>query len=121
MRILVVDDSEMMRGIVMGAIQENAPNTGHEFFEAADGQEALELLNSKTIDLVLLDWNMPRLDGLAFVKQVREDGYKSPIIMITAVTDQDKILEAGSAGVNSYLEKPVRGPELWAQIKRYVI
>lgn len=120
MNILVVDDSEMMRGIVKQAIEENAPSCGAKFFEAADGQEALESVRKNSIDLVLLDWNMPRLDGLSFVKQVRGDGINMPIIMITSITDQDKIMEAGKAGVNSYLEKPVRGVKLWEQIKEYV-
>ena len=120
MNILVVDDSEMMRGIVKQAIEENAPTTATTFFEAADGQEALDAMRANSIDLVLLDWNMPRLDGLSFVKQTRGDGMNTPIIMITSITDQDKIMEAGKAGVNSYLEKPVRGIKLWEQIKEYV-
>ena len=120
MKILVVDDSEMMRGIVKQAIQDNAPNAQTEFLEASDGQEALNTIKNADVDLVLLDWNMPRLDGLSFVKQARGDGKTVPIIMITSVTDEDKILEAGKAGVNSYLEKPVRGVKLWEQIKEYI-
>ncbi len=120
MKILVVDDSEMMRGIVKQAIEENAPSSNPEFHEAGDGQEALDIIRANPVDLVLLDWNMPRLDGLSFVKAVRGDGVNIPIIMITSITDQDKIMEAGKAGVNSYLEKPVRGPKLWEQIKEYI-
>ena len=121
MKILVVDDSEMMRGIVKQAIEDNAPgSTSPEFLEASNGQEALDIIQSKEVDLVLLDWNMPRLDGLTFVQTVRGEGNNTPIIMITSITDQDKIMEAGKAGVNSYLEKPVRGVKLWEQIKDYI-
>jgi len=120
MNILVVDDSEMMRSIVKQAIQDNAPSTDAVFLEANDGQEALDQIGASPVDLVLLDWNMPRLDGLSFVKKVRGDGNNVPIIMITSITDQEKIMEAGKAGVNSYLEKPVRGVKLWEQIKEFI-
>ena len=63
---------------------------------------------------------MPVLDGLSFVKRVRSDGIGTPIVMITSVTDEDKILEAGKAGVNTYIEKPVRGNQLWEQIKEFI-
>lgn len=120
MNILVVDDSEMMRNIVKQAISDNAPQANANFYEASDGQEALEITGKEKIDLILLDWNMPRLDGLSFVKKVRGAGGVTPIVMITSVTDQDKIMEAGKAGVNSYIEKPVRGVKIWENIKEFV-
>jgi two-component system chemotaxis response regulator CheY len=120
MNILVVDDSVMMRGVVKQAIESNASNIDVTFFDADDGQQALDCMKENTIDLVFLDWNMPVLDGLEFVKQARGDGIKIPIIMVTSVTDKDKILEAGKSGINGYVEKPVRGPALWEQIKEFV-
>ncbi|MCB1193099.1 MAG: response regulator [Leptospiraceae bacterium] len=120
MNILVVDDSEMMRGIIKQSIEDNVSGIKLEFYEAENGQIALDTLNSKKIDLVFLDWNMPVLDGLSFVNDVRGRGIKTPIIMITSVTDEDKILEAGMAGVNTYIEKPVKGNKLWEQIKDFV-
>ena len=120
MKILVVDDSEMMRGIIKQAIEDNVPGAQPEFFDAENGQEALDAINNNDINLVFLDWNMPVLDGLSFVKQVRNQGINVPIVMITSVTDVDRIMEAGKAGVNTYIEKPVRGNRLWEQIKEFV-
>jgi two-component system chemotaxis response regulator CheY len=121
MNILVVDDSEMMRGIIKKAIEDNTEGElTLNFFEASNGQEALDHLKDKKIDIVFLDWNMPVLDGLSFVKQVRGGGDQTPIAMITSVTDEDRILEAGKAGVNTYIEKPVRGSRLWEQIKQFI-
>jgi len=119
MNILVVDDSAMMRGVVKQCINDNVDDEVN-FFEAGNGEEALNTLNSNEINLVFLDWNMPVLDGLGFVKQVRGDGKDTPIIMVTSVTDQDKILEAGNAGVSGYVEKPIRGQDLWEQIKEFL-
>ncbi|MDX1957009.1 MAG: response regulator [Leptospiraceae bacterium] len=121
MKILVVDDSEMMRGIILQAIKDNVPNLDIQFFEAGNGQEALDWMKKEKIDLVFLDWNMPVLDGLSFVKQVRGSGIRTPIAMITSVTDEDKIMEAGKAGVNTYIEKPVRGNRLWEQIQEFIV
>ena len=120
MYILVVDDSEMMRGIIKQAIDDNLPGAITEFFDASNGQEALDIINKKPVDLVFLDWNMPVLDGLSFVKKVRDGNNAVPIVMITSVTDVDKIMEAGKAGVNTYIEKPVRGNKLWQQIKEFI-
>ena len=120
MNILVVDDSAMMRGIIRQAIEDNITDLELSFFDASNGKEALEQLQSNEIDIVFLDWNMPVLDGLSFVKRVRSDGIGTPIVMITSVTDEDKILEAGKAGVNTYIEKPVRGNQLWEQIKEFI-
>lgn len=91
-----------------------------ELFEAANGHDALSMLASRPIDLVLLDWNMPVLDGLAFVKHVRNQGMTLPIIMVTAVSDEDKIYQAAKAGVTSYLEKPILGSDLWERLKDYL-
>ena len=121
MNILIVDDSEMMRGIILQAIKDNAPKLDLKFFEAGNGQEALDCIKKEIIDLIFLDWNMPILDGLSFVKQVRGNGIRTPIAMITSVTDEDKIMEAGKAGVNTYIEKPVRGNRLWEQIQEFIV
>jgi two-component system chemotaxis response regulator CheY len=121
MNILIVDDSEMMRGIILQAIKDNAPSIEMKFYEASNGQEALNYISKEKIDLVFLDWNMPVLDGLSFVKEIRSKGDKTPIAMITSVTDEEKIMQAGMAGVNTYIEKPVRGNRLWEQIQEFIV
>lgn len=118
MQILIVDDSELMRTIVEQVIRENLKEAAERvgFHHAANGKDAMDIFESGTIDLVFLDWNMPVLDGVEFVREIRSSGNKVPIVMITSVTDSEKILQAAAAGVNSYVEKPVRGPQLWNQI-----
>ena len=120
MKLLVVDDSAMMRAVVKNTIVSFSPNKeGIEIVEASDGQQALDRL-ADGADLVLLDWQMPVIDGLSFVKTVRSSGNNVPIIMVTSVTDPDKVMEAGMAGVNAYIEKPVRGNVLWDKIAPFI-
>lgn len=105
--ILVVDDSKIMRGIVKNSfLKLEIPA---EFFEASNGEEALSLLSSNTFDVVLIDWNMPMLSGLDFLKKVRniEKYINLPIIMITSEAANYNIVEALKAGVTGYLIKPI--------------
>ena len=120
MNILVVDDSALMRGLVKRAIQNFGDAGELAITEAVNGQEALLALRSASVDLVLLDWNMPVLDGLSFVKAVRAEGVRIPIVMISAVTDPQRILEAAEAGVSDYIEKPVQAADLWERIQEHV-
>jgi two-component system chemotaxis response regulator CheY len=120
MNILVVDDSALMRGLVRRAIQNFGDVSELVITEAVNGQEALLALLRGGIDLVLLDWNMPVLDGLSFVKAARAEGVRIPIVMISAVTDPARILEAAEAGVSDYVEKPVQAADLWERIQEHV-
>jgi len=118
MQLLIVDDSELIRTLVEQVIRENLREQAENvaFHHAANGQDAIEITRQHPINLIFLDWNMPVLDGIEFVRAIRLAGNKVTIIMITSVTDSEKILQAAAAGVNSYIEKPVRGPQLWNQI-----
>ena len=106
--IMIVDDSRIMRNTVKGVF------TGIEsacvFVEAKDGEEALSLLEAQTIDLILLDWNMPRLSGIDFLKQVRAmDQYKDlPIIMVTREAAKFNVIEALKNGATDYITKPIK-------------
>jgi two-component system chemotaxis response regulator CheY len=105
--VLVVDDSRIMRNIV-----KNIFSTMHipcQFVEAANGKEALQQLEIYTVHLILLDWNMPELSGLDFLKRVREmDAYKTlPIIMITSEAARYNVIEALKSGATDYIVKPV--------------
>jgi len=71
-KILIVDDSKAMRMIVRRTVKK-AGFTGHEFVEAGNGAEGLRMIESENPDLVLSDWNMPRMNGLAFLKKIQED------------------------------------------------
>lgn len=120
MKILVVDDSAMMRGMIRKAIGDNSDGTFIIFMEAANGEDALKIMNREKMDLIFLDWNMPVLDGLSFTKKLRNEGNATPVVMVTSVTDEQSILEAVSSGVDAYVEKPIRGSVLWEQIKEFI-
>lgn len=121
MNILVVDDSKIMRNILKNILKnENIP--AESILEAPNGEDALVILEEKTIDLLLLDWNMPKLNGLELVKIVRKnDKYKElPIIMITSEAAKYNVIEAIKAGVTDYAVKPVSGTSVYAKIKEYL-
>ncbi len=104
--VLVVDDSAMMRKIVI----KNLKETGFDLqvVEAADGKEALARFLAGGIDLILSDWNMPNMDGLTLIKEVRKHDpeRKVPIIMVTTEGSADRVKDAVMAGANNYLAKP---------------
>ncbi len=106
MRVLLVDDSATMR-----RIQKNQLTTIGitDVLEAGDGSEALKVLaDNMPIDMVLLDWNMPVMDGITFLKKAREDtAYgEVKIIMCTSESEKTRVVEALKAGANNYIVKP---------------
>jgi len=104
--VLVVDDSAMMRKIVI----KNLKDCGFDVnvTEANDGVEGLDKFKAGTFDCVLSDWNMPNMDGLTMVKEIRklDPQKKVAIIMITTEGSADKVKDAVLAGANNYLAKP---------------
>lgn len=120
MNILVVDDSRIMRNIVKNTVTTHRLLKGSDFFEAGDGVGALDVLEHARIDLLLLDWNMPRLNGLDLVKELRQRKQyaKLPIVMITSEAAKYNVIEAVKAGVSDYLVKPVSEKALLDKIKR---
>jgi len=103
MKILLVDDSKTMRNIQKGILSQMGYT---EIEEATDGLDALSKVGGFTPDLILLDWNMPNMDGLTFAKEYRCKGNKTPIIMVTTEAEKARVIEAIKAGVNNYVVKP---------------
>lgn len=105
--VLVVDDSRIMRNIVKDTF--GLLKMPCNYIEASNGDDALNLLLAHPIDIVLLDWNMPGLSGIEFLKTVRAmDQYKTiPIIMITSESGRLSVVEAIQAGVTAYITKPI--------------
>ncbi len=106
MRALVVDDSKGMRLILTRALRQFGVA---EVVEATDGQQALDRLRAgPAIDAVLVDWNMPVMDGITFVKTVRADPTiaRVRIVMVTSEAEADRMADAISAGANAYVTKP---------------
>jgi two-component system chemotaxis response regulator CheY len=105
MRALVIDDSRTVRLVIGNYLRE----AGMDVLEAADGQQGLDQLRADpTIDLCLVDWNMPVMDGLAFIQAVRAERQYDPvrIMMVTTEAEQTQVVRALDAGANEYLMKP---------------
>ncbi|MEO1235365.1 MAG: response regulator [Planctomycetota bacterium] len=103
MTVLLVDDSKTMRNIQRGILTQ----LGYEQIEeAVDGQDALEKVQQFGPELILLDWNMPNMDGITFIKHYRGSGATSPVIMVTTEAEKSRVVEAIKAGVNNYVVKP---------------
>ncbi|MDR2048593.1 MAG: response regulator [Treponema sp.] len=116
--ILVVDDSRIMRNIVMNTF--NQLKIPCQFVESANGRDALAQLQNRQIDLVLLDWNMPELSGIDFLKKVRSmEQYKSlPIIMVTSESAKYNVIEALKSGATDYIIKPVNEKVFFEKLSR---
>ena len=104
MRALIVDDSRFVRGFLRGLLEEK----GIECEEAADGQSGLaQLHRGRAFDLALLDWNMPVMNGLEMLNQMRAQGFAdTKVLMVTTEAENDFILRALDAGADEYLMKP---------------
>jgi len=103
LQAMVVDDSKAIRMILSRSLSE----MGYDVCSAADGAEALSLMR-EGISLILVDWNMPRMNGLDFVKQLRADPRYSPVtvMMVTTETEVEQMVKALEAGANEYVMKP---------------
>jgi two-component system chemotaxis response regulator CheY len=104
---MVVDDSRIMRNIVKNTFA--LLKLPCNYFEAEDGEKALGILAAQKIDLILLDWNMPNLTGIDFLKKIRalEDYKNIPVIMVTSEMARLNVVEAIKAGVTAYITKPI--------------
>ncbi len=117
-KVIVVDDSSVMRQI----IKNNLKQLGFEqsnLLDAEDGEQALKKITEGDVDLVISDWNMPRMTGIDFLREVRADGAlkELPFLMVTSEADKEKIMEAVQAGVNQYIVKPFNATQLEEKIK----
>jgi two-component system, chemotaxis family, chemotaxis protein CheY len=103
---MIIDDSRAIRMILAKTLGE----LGYEVCQAANGKEALAVADREcgTISLMLVDWNMPEMNGLEFVKQIRSDGRfaEVPLMMVTTETEMEQVLSALAAGANEYVMKP---------------
>lgn len=105
--ILIVDDSTPMRKVIRKVIRASGFNTG-EFFEAADGSEALAVLEDNWLDLVLTDYNMPDMDGLTLLKKMKADDCMSgiPVVMVTTEGSHERVETFMAQGAAAYIKKP---------------
>ena len=114
--ILIVDDSTSMRQLVTFALK----GDGHEVIQAEDGVEALKLAKTSQADLVITDANMPNMDGLTLVKELRTlPNYKfTPILVLTTESSQDYKMRGKQAGASGWIVKPFSPDQLLATVKK---
>ncbi|TVQ70903.1 MAG: response regulator [Chromatiaceae bacterium] len=115
-KILAVDDSTSLRQMVVFTLKQ----AGHEVVEAADGVDALQKARVGRVDLVLSDVNMPGMDGISLVKELRMlPSYKfTPILMLTTESSSEKKQEGKAAGATGWIVKPFSPDQLLATVKR---
>ena len=117
MNVLVVDDFSTMRRIVKNLLVEIGFSN---IEEADDGNTALPILEKGGIDFLVTDWNMPGMAGIDLLKAVRADPKLSsiPVLMVTAESKRDQIMEAAQAGVNGYVVKPFTADTLREKVDK---
>ncbi len=115
MKIMLVDDSRTIRNIEKNVLSQMGYT---DIMEAGDGVEAMALMATCMPDLMLVDWNMPNMDGLTLVKNVRKENTQIPILMVTTEAEKSRVIEAIKAGVNNYVVKPFTADTLGGQIKQ---
>jgi len=117
MKILIVDDFSTMRRIIKNLLRDlGFTNT----VEADDGLTAWPILEQGGIDFLVTDWNMPGMQGIDLLKKVRADEKlgSMPVLMVTAETKREQIIEAAQAGVNGYIVKPFTAGTLKEKIDK---
>ena len=117
--VLVVDDSSSVRQVVGIALK----SAGYDVIEASDGRDALSKLNGQKIHLIISDVNMPNMDGITFVKEVKKlPGYKfTPIIMLTTESQESKKLEGQAVGAKAWVVKPFQPAQMLAAVAKLIL
>ncbi len=115
-RIMTVDDSASVRQMVGFTLKQ----AGYEVVEAQDGRDALAKLNGGVVHMVITDLNMPNLDGIGLIREVRRDGAGRfvPIVMLTTESQDSKKQEGKAAGATGWIIKPFKPEQLLAVVKK---
>lgn len=117
--ILIVDDSGSVRSVLTIALK----SAGYDVIEGCDGVDALSKMTGQKINLIISDVNMPNMDGITFVKEVKKmPNYKfTPICMLTTESEQSKMQEGKSAGVKAWIVKPFQPPTLLKAVEKLIM
>jgi two-component system chemotaxis response regulator CheY len=117
--ILIVDDSPSVRQVVGIALK----GAGYEVIEGCDGKDALTKLDGRKVHLIISDVNMPNMDGITFVKEVKKLGaYKfTPIIMLTTESQESKKREGQEAGAKAWVVKPFQPAQMLAAVSKLIL
>jgi len=116
--ILLVDDAAVVRHIVSLTLRK----AGYDVVEAVNGKDALAKLDASSVELVLTDLNMPEMDGIELIRNLRKSSkFKfMPILMLTTVSQEDKKKEGKEAGASGWIYKPFHAIDLLSMIRKYV-
>jgi len=116
-KILIVDDFATMRRILKNILKQLGFKN---LVEADDGTTAWEVLEGQKIDLIISDWNMPKMSGLELLKAIRSDENlkELPVLMVTAEALKENIIEAVKAGVSNYIVKPFTAETMQEKLQK---
>ena len=116
--ILIVDDSSSVRSVVGIALR----GAGYDVIEGCDGKDALKKMTGQKIHLIVSDVNMPNMDGITFVKELRKiPAYKfTPVCVLTTEAGQSKMQEGKAAGAKAWIIKPFQPPKLLDVVSKLV-
>ncbi len=117
--ILIVDDSASLRQVVTIALT----NAGFEVIQACDGKDALSKLDGRKVHLMISDVNMPIMDGISFLKAVKElPSYKfTPIIMLTTEAGEERKKEGQAAGARAWIVKPFKPEQMLSAVSKLIL
>ena len=117
--IMVVDDSASLRQVVSIALK----GAGYDVIEGCDGKDAIAKLSGKKVNLIISDVNMPNMDGISFVKEIKKsDDYKFiPVVMLTTESQEQKKLQGQEAGVKAWIVKPFQPDQLLHVVSRLIM
>jgi two-component system chemotaxis response regulator CheY len=117
--IMAIDDSASIRQVVGITLKK----AGYEVIEANDGKDAMDKLTGQKVHLIICDVNMPNMDGLAFLKELRQNSnYKfTPIIMLTTEAQEAKKQEGKAAGAKAWIVKPFKPEQMLAAIEKLIL
>jgi len=117
--ILIVDDSPSVRQVVRMTLK----SAGYDVLEGVDGADALTKLDGQKIHLIISDVNMPRMDGITFVREAKKlPAYKfTPIVMLTTESDEKKKAEGQAAGAKAWVVKPFQPAQMLAAVSKLIL
>ncbi len=117
--ILIVDDSASVRTVVATALK----GAGYDVIQGCDGKDAISKMTGDKIHMIISDVNMPNMDGIEFVKEVKKmPAYKfTPICMLTTESEASKMQEGKAAGAKAWIVKPFQPPKLLAAVEKLVL
>lgn len=116
--VMTVDDSPSVRQMVMFTLKQG----GYEVIEAVDGRDGLAKLRGACCDMIITDLNMPNLDGIGMIREVRNDAVHRtvPIVMLTTESQEGRKQEGKTAGATGWIIKPFKPEQLLAVVKRVI-